>query len=92
MATIISKFLGASNSRPSRIKATTGDKNPATGKHDSVTVSYNHALNGLENHMEAVKALNAKMGWGAGDYVVGQSEDGYIFVRSCTVLTITEEG
>lgn len=92
MATIISKFLPCTDYKPSRIKATTGDKNPATGKHDSVTLSYDHALNSLDNHMEAVKALNAKLGWGAGDYVVGQSEDGYIFVRSNTVLTIAEEG
>jgi hypothetical protein len=56
MQAIITKFLGPTNTKGSRIKATSWV--------DSVTVSYNHALNVLDNHRAAADALCAKRGDG----------------------------
>lgn len=73
---ITTKFLGPTNSRGSRIKATA-----AAG---SVTVSYDHALNTDDNHSAAAKALAAKYGW-AGDWIGGGMPDNCGNVYICTV-------
>lgn len=52
---IVTKYLGPSNVRGSRIKASA-----AAG---SVTVSYNHALNSEDNHLAAAETLARKYGW-----------------------------
>lgn len=52
---IQTKYLGPTNSRGSRIKATA-----AAG---SVTVSWDYALDQCDNHRAAAKALCDKFGW-----------------------------
>lgn len=58
MQAIITKFLGPTNTRSARIKATAWA--------GSVTVSYNHALMPFDNHRAAAQALCDKLS-GAGD-------------------------
>jgi hypothetical protein len=71
---IETKYLGATNTKGGRIKATA-----AAG---SVTVGYDHALNTDSNHKAAADALIAKMGW-AGTFAQGGNAkgDGYVFVN-----------
>ncbi len=72
MVAILTKFIGATNSKGSRVKAFT-----ESGL--SVTVSWDHALNSQDNHAAAAKALCAKMDW-HGTYVGGGTKTGYAFV------------
>lgn len=71
---IETKFLSATNSRGSRIKAS------AWG--GSATVGYDHALNPEGAHKAAADALIAKMGW-TGTFAQGGNAkgDGYVFVN-----------
>jgi hypothetical protein len=52
---IETKFLGPTNFRGSRIKA--------SAQAGSITVSYDHALSSEENHTAAARALASKLGW-----------------------------
>lgn len=56
MKAIQTKYLPATNSRGSRIKAW------ADG-HNNVTIPYPHELSGAEVHRAAAKALCDKLGW-----------------------------
>ena len=70
---ITTKYLGPTNVKGSRIKAT------CTAK--SVTVSCDHALNIENNHAAAAGALAEKMGWSGKWYQGGMPDDsGYCFV------------
>lgn len=73
MQAIITKYIGPTNTRGSRYKATA-----AAG---SVTVSANYSLGIVGNHTRAAEALARKLGW-AGHWVGGGSPDdtGYVFV------------
>lgn len=75
MQTINTKYLGATNTKGGRIKAT------HSGKSLSVTLSYDHALGADENHLRAATALRDKLGWKHQFYGgSNQSGDGYVFV------------
>jgi hypothetical protein len=52
---IETKFIGPTNHRGSRIKA--------SAQGGSITVSYDHALNSEQNHTVAAHALATKLGW-----------------------------
>jgi hypothetical protein len=72
MQAIQTKYMGPTNTKGSRIKATC-----AAG---SVTIDYPHELSGMDCHAKAAYALLAKMHW---DYklVGGQLANGdYAFV------------
>lgn len=69
---ITTKYLGPTNARGSRIKASSESGH-------SVTASYDHALNPVENHARAAIMLCEKLGW-KGDLVPGGTKDGYVFV------------
>jgi hypothetical protein len=56
-ASIYTKYIGPTNFRGSRIKAT------ASNGAGSLTVSYDHALNVDGNHAAAARALAKKLGW-----------------------------
>jgi hypothetical protein len=60
MQAITTKFLGATNTRGSRIKATCDA--------GSVTISYPHELNYREAHRKAAQALADKLGWNTDSY------------------------
>lgn len=73
---IQTNYLPTTNSRGSRIKATTSNGL-------SVSIPYPHELSGADCHWEAVKALLHKHGLQWGDkWAVGSSVDGrgYVFV------------
>ena len=76
MQAIQTKYLSATNSRGSRIKATC-----AAG---SITIDYPHELSGMDCHAAAAKALVEKLGWIDAQYgglLGGQLSNGeYVFV------------
>ena len=72
---IVTKYLGATNYRGSRVKA--------TAYAGSVTVCWDHALEVSENHAKAAQALASKWGWDKfNDFAGGSLPDdkGYAFV------------
>lgn len=72
MQAIVTKYLPATNTKPSRIKATSSA--------GSVTVSYSYDLDTEGCHRQAAQALCEKLGW-AGQYVTGGLPNGdYVHV------------
>lgn len=78
---IKTKFLGPTNTRGSRVKATACDKGPFATAQRQVTVSWDHSLNSQDNHAAAAKALASKLGWD-GEWNIADGGDVYIFVRT----------
>jgi len=79
MQTIITKYLGPTNHRGSRIKARQSASYMGTPK--SVTVDWDYSLNTEQNHKIAAQALAKKLGW-FGEWVGGDNGDtGYSFVN-----------
>lgn len=72
MIAIVTKYLGPTNTRDSRVKATTPD-----GK--TVTIPYPYELSGEAVHRAAVTALCGKCGW-EDDSVAGWLGSGMVFV------------
>ena len=73
MIAILTKYLGPTNSRGSRIKAYTSNEG------QSITISYDYALDGEALHRKAAQALMDKMNW-PNKLVAGGIEGGYAFV------------
>jgi len=76
MIAIHTKYISASNSRGSRIKAYTASSNGLKGF--TATISYPSELSGVACHFEAVKALVIKheLNWCLDDMRYGDSADG----------------
>jgi hypothetical protein len=72
---ISTKYLGPTDYRGGRIKA--------TADAGSVTLGWDHALSSLQNHAEAARALALKLGW-TGKYYMGGTGNGYHFVYADT--------
>lgn len=68
----MTKYLGATNSRGARIKATSG-----SGL--TLTISWDYALDVERNHVAAALALAKKLNW-HGTWVGGGMKEGYAFV------------
>lgn len=84
MQAIITKYIGPTNSRCSRIKATA-----AAG---SITVDFDYGLDYEENHTAAAQKLAAKFGW-TGKWVQGCLHTGdYVHTRVAewTEYTVAE--
>jgi len=81
MKAIETKYLAATNTRGSRIKATAGNM--------SATVPYDHALSDEAVHFEAVKELVKKKGldWDISEMVFGGIRDGYVFCFPESTIT-----
>jgi hypothetical protein len=75
MVAILTKFLGATNFRPSRVLAVCG--NGA----NRLAWSWDHALDVEQNHVRAAEALAVKLGW-HGHWYGGGTRDGYAFVQA----------
>jgi len=71
MQAITTKYLGPTNTKGSRIKASC--------EAGSITVSYDHELSHCDNHDAACKALLNKLEW-KGNYIGGGYSNGYIYV------------
>lgn len=73
MKAIQTKYLGPTNYRGSRIKASDEDGN-------AITIGYPHEAGmGEPAHRVAAEALQRKMGWD-GELVGGSLKDSYVFV------------
>lgn len=79
MFSIVTKFLGPTNTQGSRIRATCNGK--------SKMVSYDHAMGSVENHIEAVKEF-ARVFHYSGTYAIGETETGYIFTPTNHTVTL----
>ena len=72
MIAIQTKYLGATDTLGSRIKAyTCNDHN--------LTMSYDYSLSGMELHKKVAVALCKKMSWST-DLIGGATKEGYTFV------------
>jgi hypothetical protein len=76
MQAIETKFLGPTNYRDSRVKA--------SAEAGSVTVDWDHALSIEANHDAAARALILKLGW-HGTWVRGGRADSRGYVYVCTL-------
>lgn len=83
MVAIQTKYLGATDTRGSRIKAWT-----ANGQ--SITISYDYSLDGMEIFKKAALELCKKMNWSE-CIEGGSTKDGYIFVFVKPVKDILRE-
>ncbi len=80
-ATITTKFLGQTNFRGSRVKASC--------KAGSIIVGWDHALDTDRNHIAAAKALAEKLGWN-GEWIGGDlNPNSCVFVRSIREVSTT---
>jgi hypothetical protein len=86
MVGIHTKYIAPSNVRGSRIKAYTADWGDCKGF--SVTIPYDHSLDGVNVHFKAVKALVEKhnLDWNLDGMRYGDSSDGrgYSFCFDCS--------
>jgi hypothetical protein len=71
MKAILTKYLGATNTKPGRVKAYDCDNN-------SITIPYDHELIQGMAHKKAAEALCYKMKW-TGKLVGGGIKGGYAF-------------
>ena len=71
MQAITTKYLGPTNTKGRRIKASC--------EAGSITVYYDYEFSVSENHDSACKALLAKLEWN-GTYIGGGYANGYIYV------------
>lgn len=79
MQTIITKYLGPTNKRGSRIKARQSASYAGTPQ--SITIAWDYGLNVEHNHKAAAIAFAAKMGW-HGNWAGGSNcGEGYVFVN-----------
>ncbi len=77
MQAIVTKYLGPTNVRGSRIKAKC--------QAGSVTLSWEYGLNSMNNHLAAAKALATKLGWNYGEWIGAGLPDGScVYVCSTT--------
>ncbi|WP_338821712.1 hypothetical protein [Bradyrhizobium septentrionale] len=73
---ILTKYLSATNTKGSRIKASAAAGN--------ITLHLDHALSSEANHAKAAEALAEQFGW-AGSWQMGSmpSDSGFCFVCGC---------
>jgi hypothetical protein len=84
MQTITTKFLPATDSKDSRVKAVNSFGT------SSVTLAWDDSLNVEENHILAAQALAQKLGW-AGKFVGGGTKTGYVFTFSDSLINFEVE-
>jgi hypothetical protein len=82
MQAIMTKYLGPTNVRGARIKASCQAK--------SIILSWDHSLNDSDNHTAAAKALATKMGWNYGPWYGGGAPDGKHDCFVCASLNSQE--
>lgn len=73
MRTITTKYFGPTNSKGSRIKATSNSG-------ESLTIPYYSEL-GFNSHSEAALRLARKLGW-QGSIIEGESSKGCVYILS----------
>jgi len=73
MQTITTKYLGPTDYKGSRFKAT------HSGGFTSVTMSMDYGMEHAGNHTRVASMLAEKLNW-EGDYIGGHTKDGMVFV------------
>lgn len=81
MKTISTKYLSATATKPSRVKATEYDSQK------SVTLSYDYGVDLNENHKAVATALMRKLGW-EGRMIGGHTDTGMAFLFEDDLYTI----
>ena len=82
MQTIITKYLGPTNYKGSRIKAMQSAKGFNGERPQSIIRSRDYGLNDDENHAVVAREFAEKMGW-QGEWIGGSNSDGgYVFVNA----------
>lgn len=74
MVAIRTRYVGATSTKPARIKADAG-----MGRKVMVSYHIGEAEETCDAHARAARALCAKFDW-TGDMIAGGTEDGYCFV------------
>jgi hypothetical protein len=82
MQAIVTKFIGPTNYRGARYKATC--------EAGTLTLDSDHALGSEANHVRVARALIKRLGWfhdtargdTYGDWYSGGTKDGYVFVNT----------
>ena len=77
---IETKFIGATDHRGARIKATVTSTNPGTGRKESITIPFPYELTGSEGDEMAAWALISKCGFRVSQIVEGATDRGSMFV------------
>lgn len=85
MVAIVTTYIGPTNFRGSRVKATAPDTAHDGQRAFSVTLSWDDALNPEQNHDAAASALALKYQW-SGTWNRGSLHRGYVYVRSTARL------
>ena len=75
MQTITTKYLGPTDYKGSRFKAT------HTGGFTSVTIPYDYSMSTDAKHTRVAFMLAEKLKWD-GDYIGGHTKDGMVFVNA----------
>lgn len=83
MQTILTKYLGPTNTKGSRYKAT------HSGNCTSVTCAADYSLDAEGNHIRAAQALATKLKW-EGKYIGGHTSQGMVFVDADPRYTFTQ--
>ena len=85
---IVTKFLGPTNHRGSRVSAQVSDygsdmevNSRADGRPGRIVIDWDHRYNPAENHRRAAFALANKLGWD-GEWIGGDAprSEGWVFV------------
>ena len=81
MIAIQTKYIGATNHKPSRIKAFTCNGH-------SCTICYDHALSDEKLHFKAVQAMvtKHKLDWDISKMNYGGVKDGYVFTFNHSIV------
>lgn len=81
MQAITTKYIGPTNFRGSRVKA--------TAQAGSVTIPWDCAHNADENHRLAARILATKLGWNYAEWISGWNHNGDM-VWICDVCSVNE--
>lgn len=77
MQTIMTKYLGPTDTKAPRVKAMTSSGHRGS----TYTVEWNDSLNIEGNHVDAAQKLLDKLGW-HGVWRMGALDKGYVFVNA----------
>lgn len=94
MTAIETKFIGPTNYRGSRYKATAIGAHMSGEKPFSITIGVDDALNHSGNHRATARALIVKMGWFPPHYPVwyeGNTNRGYVYVCAVDYARVVVE-
>lgn len=99
MTSIVTKYLGPTNSRGARVAAQVSDYGSdmelysrSLGKPGRLVVWWDHSLNVEDNHRAVALALAKRLEW-SGEWIGGDAPGsaGYVFIRAHNTVRFTVE-